>query len=177
MARRGASWQANPKTPLDMQIMMAKWVPGPGQYYQMSDPSAAVRGGKINVSNSKSDIEWAIYRAKTLPGPGQYDIDKAAKAQAKNVRPPRSKQQISPRAACDTHRIQITCHHLHILQWFDHWTDAETRTGAEILVSGASRASDNASTLSQPVIIPIHFLHAHRPAPMFLLSPLHVCIM
>jgi len=112
MARRGASWQANPKTPLDMQIMMAKWVPGPGQYYQMSDPSAAVRGGKINVSNSKSDIEWAIYRAKTLPGPGQYDIDKAAKAQAKNVRPPRSKLQISPRAACDTHRIQITCPHL-----------------------------------------------------------------
>ena len=97
MARRGASWQANPKTPLDMQIMMAKWVPGPGQYYQMSDPSAAVRGGKINVSNSKSDIEWAIYRAKTLPGPGQYDIDKAAKALAKNVRPPRSNLQISPR--------------------------------------------------------------------------------
>lgn len=107
MARRGASWQGNPKSRLDMQIMMSQSVPGPGHYYQMSDPSAAVRGGKINVSNSKSDIEWAIYRAKKLPGPGQYDVDKAAKAQAKNVRPPLSKLQISPRAACDAHRIQI----------------------------------------------------------------------
>jgi hypothetical protein len=80
--------QANPKTPLDVQIMMSKRLPGPGQYFQMSDPSATFKGGKFNASKSKSDIEWTIYRAKKLPGPGQYDIEKPTKYVAKNVRVP-----------------------------------------------------------------------------------------
>jgi len=58
--------QANPKTPLDWQIKLAKTLPGPGQYYTQSDANAGVSGGKFNPSNSKSDLDWTIYRAERV---------------------------------------------------------------------------------------------------------------
>jgi hypothetical protein len=54
---------ANPKTPLDWQILQAQKLPGPGQYHSMTDASSSMSGGKFNTSKSKSEVEWIIHRS------------------------------------------------------------------------------------------------------------------